>query len=153
MMPISAQMIARLSPILLVVASSVAYQLAQKAVPAAANAFAVFAVVYLLGIVACLSLTFLAGRPIGFADLQLLRAWPPWVLGATVVGIEFGYLWVYRTGWPFSTAVGVTYTLTIVVLAVIGAIFFAEELSLRRTAGLLFALTGLWLLIEPSHAP
>ena len=154
MMPINPPMIGKLSPIALVVVSSVAYQLAQRSVPATANAYVVFSLVYLLGMVACLSITFLAARPICFADIQLLRTWPAWTLGASVVGIEVGYLWVYRTGWPLGAAVGVTYTLTVVLLALIGAAFFSEELSLRRIAGVLFALTGLWLLIEPrSRAP
>ena len=146
-------MLGKLTPILLVVASSVAYQFAQKALSSAANAFSVFTLVYLIGIVLCLLLASLSGRPVGFVDLQLLRTWPPWMLGAAVVGIEVGYLLVYRAGWPLGTAVGVTYTLTIGLLAVTGAMFFSEELSLRRIAGLGFALAGLWMLIEPSHAP
>jgi len=146
-------MTAKLLPIILVVASCVSYQLAQRAMSAAANPFAVVALVYALGIVACFALAPALVRPIGFADVHLLRDWPPWLLAASVVGIEVGYLLVYRTGWSLGTTVGVTYTLTIVLVAVIGATFFAEALSLRRIAGLFFALAGLWLLLAPNHVP
>jgi len=146
-------MTAKLLPIMLVVASCVSYQLAQRSMSVAANPFAVVALVYALGIVACFALAPLVARPIGIADVHLLRDWPPWLLAASVVGIEVGYLLVYRTGWSLGTTVGVTYTLTIVLVAVIGATFFAEVLSLRRVAGLLFALAGLWLLLAPSHVP
>ena len=138
--------------ITLVVVACVAYQLAQRSMSAAANPFAMVALVYALGILACFALAPLAGRPIGIADVQLLRDWPPWLLGASVVGIEIGYLLVYRAGWSLGASVGITYTLTIVTLAVIGAVFFAEQASPRRVAGLLFALAGLWMLIEP-HRP
>jgi drug/metabolite transporter (DMT)-like permease len=143
-------MLGKLVPVLLVVVSSVAYQFAQRAVSSSANAFSVFVLVYLLGMVLCLILASLWGRPMGVADLQLLKTWPTWVLGTSVVGIEVGYLLAYRAGWPVGTAVGVTYTLTIGLLAVAGVIFLAEEISLRRVAGLAFSLAGLWLLLAPS---
>lgn len=146
-------MLGKLGPILLVVASSIIYQLAQRVVSPAVNSFLLFALVYLLGFILCVALISVSGRPIGFADVHILRTWPPWILGISVVGIEVGYLLAYRAGWPLGTAVGVTYTLTIVLLALTGAMFLSEELSLRRIAGLLFGLTGLWLLIEPSRAP
>jgi len=145
-------MLARLGPILLVVVSSVAYQFAQRAVSATANALSVFVLVYLLGMVLCLVLAPLCSRSMSVADLQLLKAWPTWLLGVSVVGIEVGYLLAYRAGWPVGTAVGVTYTLTIAVLAVAGVVFLSEEVSLRRVAGLCFSLAGLWLLLEPSRA-
>jgi drug/metabolite transporter (DMT)-like permease len=143
-------MLEKLGPVVLVVVSSVAYQFAQRAVSSSANAFSVFVLVYLLGLLLCLVLASLWGRPMVVTDLQLLRTWPTWILGAAVVGIEVGYLWAYRAGWPVSTAVGVTYTLTIAVLAIAGVIFLSEEISLRRVAGLAFSLAGLWLLLAPS---
>jgi drug/metabolite transporter (DMT)-like permease len=144
-------MLARLGPILLVVLSSVAYQFAQRAVSSTANAFSIFVLVYLLGMVLCLVLAPLWGRPMALADLQLLKTWPAWVLGVSVVGIEVGYLLAYRAGWPVGTAVGVTYTLTIAVLALAGVMFLSEELSMRRVMGLCFSLAGLWLLLGQSR--
>jgi drug/metabolite transporter (DMT)-like permease len=144
------EMLDKLGPILLIVVSSVAYQFAQRAVSSSANAFSVFVLVYLLGTLFCVVLASLWGRPVAVTDLQLLKTWPTWILGAAVVGIEVGYLWAYRTGWPVGTAVGVTYTLTIGVLAVAGVLFLSEEISLRRVAGLAFSLAGLWLLLAPS---
>jgi drug/metabolite transporter (DMT)-like permease len=144
-------MLARLGPILLVVLSSVAYQFAQRAVSSTANAFSIFVLVYLLGMVLCLVLAPLWGRPMALADLQLLKTWPTWVLGVSVVGIEVGYLLAYRAGWPVGTAVGVTYTLTIAVLALAGVMFLSEEVSMRRVTGLCFSLAGLWLLLGQSR--
>src|SRR5580704_12847472 len=144
-------MLGKLGPILLVVVSSVAYQFAQRALSSAANVFSVFVLVYLLGLVLCLVLASLWGRPMGVTDLQLLKTWPTWILGASIVGIEVGYLLAYRAGWPVGTAVGVTYTLTIALLAVAGVVFLSEEMSLRRAAGLACSLAGLWLLLEPGR--
>jgi drug/metabolite transporter (DMT)-like permease len=93
------------------------------------------------------------GKPIGLEDAALLKQWPIWVLALSVVGIEIGYLLAYRAGWPLATTTGVTYTSTMVLLALIGATFFSESISLRRAAGLALAMGGVWLLVAPTRAP
>jgi drug/metabolite transporter (DMT)-like permease len=137
----------------LVVASLVGYQLAQRTMPAGANPFTVVAIAYFLGIIACVILAPVVGKPIEFEDAALLKQWPIWVLAASVVGIEIGYLLAYRAGWPLATATGVTYTSTMVLLAIIGATFFSETISLRRAAGLVLAMGAVWLLVAPTRAP
>ena len=62
-------------------------------------------------------------------------------------------LLAYRAGWPLATTTGVTYTSTMVLLAVIGATFFSEGISPRRAAGLALAMGGVWLLVAPMRAP
>jgi drug/metabolite transporter (DMT)-like permease len=137
----------------LVVSSLVAYQLAQRSMPAGANPFTVVAIAYFLGIIACLILAPWFGKPIEVEDSALLKQLPIWALATSVVGIEIGYLLAYRAGWPIATATGVTYTSTMVLLAILGATFFSEALSVRRTTGLVLAMGGVWLLVAPPRAP
>lgn len=91
--------------------------------------------------------------PIGLADADLLRHWPIWALAASVVGIEIGYLLAYRAGWPLGTTTGITYTSTMVLLTVIGAAWFSEAMTMRRVAGIVLAIGGLWLLVTPPRTP
>jgi drug/metabolite transporter (DMT)-like permease len=144
-------MIAKVLTIGLVVASLDGYQLAQRTMPTGANPFTVVAVAYLLGIIACAFLAPTVGKPIGPDDIALLKQWPIWVLAGSVVGIEIGYLLAYRAGWPLATTTGVTYTSTMVLLAVIGANFFSEGISPRRAVGLALAMGGVWLLVAPTR--
>lgn len=55
----------------------------------------------------------------------------------------------YRIGWPLGTTTGITYTSNMVLLALIGACVFGEAITLRRAAGLLLAMAGVWLLVVP----
>jgi drug/metabolite transporter (DMT)-like permease len=146
-------MTTKLLTISLVFASLVGYQLAQRAMPTGTNPFTLVAMAYLLGMIACAILAPLFGKPIGFEVVGLFGKWQIWALAASVVGIEIGYLLAYRAGWPLATTTGITYTSTMVFLAVIGATFFDESLSLRRIAGLALAIASVWLLVAPSRAP
>lgn len=147
-------MTAKLLTIGLVVAALVGYQIAQRTMPTGANPFAVVAIAYLLGIIGCVVLAPRVGKPIGLDDAALLKHWPIWLLAGSVVGIEIGYLLAYRAGWPLATSTGVTYTATMVLLALIGATFFSEGISLRQAAGLVLAMAGVWLLVAgPARAP
>jgi drug/metabolite transporter (DMT)-like permease len=93
------------------------------------------------------------GNPFGLADVVLLTHWPIWALAGSVVGIEIGYLLAYRAGWPLGTTTGITYTASMVLLAVIGAACFSEGMTLRRSAGIVLAIGGVWLLVTPSRTP
>jgi drug/metabolite transporter (DMT)-like permease len=146
-------MTAKLLTIGLIVASLVGYQLAQRTMPTGANPFIVIAIAYFLGIIACALLAPGVGKPIGLADAALLRHWPVWVLAGSVVGIEVGYLLAYRAGWPLATTTGITYTATMVLLAIIGAAYFSEGISPRRAAGVVLAIGGVWLLVAPTRTP
>ena len=146
-------MTAKLLTIGLIVASLVGYQLAQRTMPAGANPFVVIAIAYFLGIIACALLAPGVGKPIGLADAALLRHWPVWVLAGSVVGIEVGYLLAYRAGWPLATTTGITYTASMVLLAIIGAACFSEGISPRRAAGVVLAIGGVWLLVAPTRTP
>jgi drug/metabolite transporter (DMT)-like permease len=148
-----AAMTLKLLPIGLIITSLVSYQLSQRMMPTGANPFTIVAIVYFSGIFACALLAPRVGTPIGLADVALLRHWPVWVLAGSVVGMEVGYLLVYRVGWPIGTTTGITYTATMVLLAVISATCFSEGISPRRTAGLALAIGGVWLLVTPARTP
>lgn len=139
-------------PIALVILTSVLYQLAQRAMPRGANPFALLTLVYGIGVALCCTAGVIAGGRFAAAKLLPLFSWPSWLLAASVVGIEVGYLLAYRAGWTLGSAFAVASTASTVLLALIGLCFFAETLSVRRVCGLLLALGGLWLLLAPSHS-
>ena len=138
----------KLLTILFVVVSSVAYQLAQRYAPSDTNPFRVIAVVYFLGSITCVILAPIAGSPVGFSDVRLLKQWPIWLLVASCIGCEVGYLLAYRVGWSLGNTACTSFTSTIVILAIVGATFYAEGISRRQTLGLALAVLGLWLLVK-----
>lgn len=130
----------------LVVASLTLYQVAQRAMPPTANPFALLVLVYGVALaLSALGLLLYPGKE-GLADLLREPSWAPWALGLAVVGIELGYLLVYRTGWPLALAPVVANVGTLLLLVPLGFLFFRETLSPGQLLGLLLALLGFILL-------
>jgi hypothetical protein len=135
----------RWTPILLIVISNVAYHLGQKAVPRAAHPLVATLGMYLVATVTTLALLPFLG-PASWRGAGAAAHWSVALVGLGIVGIEVGFLLAYRDGWPLaSTAVTAT-TLVALALLPIGVLVFREALSAPRVAGLLLAVSGLWLL-------
>ena len=125
-------MTALVHSIALVIASQVTYQLSVKAIPRESHPFGVLIIVYGLAMVACIVLSPLAGRPLAFADFRRLLSWPTCLLAIAVVGIEFGYLLAYRSGWKLGATFAVTSVATVAVLALLGIVWFGELIDGKR---------------------
>lgn len=133
-------------PILIVVAANAAYHLATKSTPDAVNTFASLFITYLTAAVCSLLLFFCtAGQKNLWAELGKTN-WTAYVLGAAVVGLEFGFVCIYRAGWKISIAQLVASSALTCVLLIIGLCFYREALSVRQIVGLCLAGAGLILL-------
>lgn len=136
-----------LLPILLVIVSLVAYQVAAKLSPANVTPWATLTVVYAVALaisllrVATERQSFVAD---GFVDPRFLIT--ALVLGVAVVGIEYGYLAAHRGGWELAIVGLVGAAGGTAVLATVGFALFNETLHPRRIVGLGLALAGLALL-------
>jgi len=97
-------MLAYIWPIALVVLSNVFYQICAKSVPGDINPLASLTVTYLVGAAVSLVLYFClnkdANLPAEYAKLNFA----PFVLGLAIVGLEVGFIYAYKAGWPVSTA-------------------------------------------------
>lgn len=81
--------------------------------------------------------------------LELSNAnWTTYALGVVIVGLEFGFLCVYRAGWKISTAnlyAGITLAC---VLLIVGFLFYKESISLRQILGMGACAVGLILIAK-----
>lgn len=91
-------------PIVLIVASNILYQICAKSVPKNMDVMASMTVTYLVGAV-CSGLMFFAMNrtPHLLQECSKLNA-APILLGISVVGLEVGYIYAYKVGWPVSIA-------------------------------------------------
>ena len=127
-----------------IVIGVIVYHLAQKSIPKDANPFVALAVAYLIAF--CISITALFFRGDLRKGTELLRNqdWLPVIfLGLTAVVIELGYLYAYRTGWKISTTGITTGAFTTSVLAIIGVLWFKEELTLLHATGIGLCIIGI----------
>ena len=131
-------------PIVLVIFSNTVYQICCKSTPDGINPFASLSVTYLVGAAASLILYFILGK-----EPNLLREyrqinWTPIVLGIVIVGLEVGYIYAFKAGWPVSTASIVQSSFLAIILIAVGALFYHEVISWSKIIGVIICLIGLF---------
>jgi len=129
----------------LAIAATVAYHLVLKLTPAGVNPFLSLTLTY-AGVSLLLGLSLVLG-PGPFEWRHELRAlnWTTLALAATIVALDLGFLFLYRTGYDVSLGALVTQSTASLLLLVIGVLVFRERLSLANGIGLALCLAGLWL--------
>ena len=132
-------------PIVLIVASNILYQICAKSVPKDMDVMASMTVTYLVGAV-CSGLMFAMNRtPHLLQECSKLNA-APILLGISVVGLEVGYIYAYKVGWPVSIASTVQSAFLAVALIFVGALLYNETITLQKVIGVIICLAGLYLI-------
>ena len=133
-------------PIALAVLSNVAYHLGQRAVPRAAHPIAAVFAMYVVAAVGTLALMPFAPQALTRPAVAATLHWSVVAIGLSIVGVEVAFLYAYRMGWEISRAALSTHVLLAAILVPLGVLTFREPWSVSRSAGLVLALAGLWLL-------
>ncbi|MBR2730503.1 MAG: EamA family transporter [Clostridia bacterium] len=132
-----------LYPILLIVLANTFYNICAKSTPSEINGFASLFVTY--GVAALLSLCafFLTAKNKNLPAELAKANWSSFVLGLVIIGLEIGYILAYRNGWKMNT-VSVTANISLaVILIVVAAIFYKEQITPRQIAGIAVCAGGL----------
>ena len=133
-------------PILIVVAANTVYNISAKSTPATINSFASLSVTYLIGMLCSIVMYFVTSENKNVL-LELSKAnWTAYALGVAIVGLEFGFLCVYRAGWKISVANLVASIALACVLLIVG--LYKETLSLRNILGMGVCAVGLILIAK-----
>ena len=72
--------------------------------------------------------------------------WAPFVLGLVIVGLEVGYIYAYKVGWPVSTAQMVQAAVVAIILLFVGYLLYGESLTWNKVLGIVVCLCGLGLI-------
>ncbi len=67
---------------------------------------------------------------------------PVLLLGCSLILIEFGFLYAYRTGWKIGTTSIIVSSFAAATLAFIGMLWYKEELSAINLLGIAFSIIG-----------
>lgn len=130
-------------PIILVVASNIVYQICAKSIPSAVNPLASLTVTYLVGAASSAALYFLLNRGGNlFREYSQLN-WAPFALGIAIVGLEVGFIYAYKAGWPVSTASLVQSAFLAVALLAVGLLVYREPITWNKLVGVVICLIGL----------
>ena len=136
----------QLAWLLLAIVTTVGYHLVMKATPAAVNPFLSLAATYTLGAVvffACYALA--PDAPPLREGLRPLN-WTVFALAVSVVGLDMGFLMLYRSGFDVSLGQIVTQSAAALILLVAGIALFKEKISVANLAGVALCVVGFWLI-------
>lgn len=133
-------------PILVVIGSNVIYNICAKQTPSSLNAFFSLAVTYGVAFLISLAAFFATASDKNAVHELAKTNWASFLLGLSIIGLEFGYLNVYRVGWKMNTASLTANIGLAVILILVGFLLYRETLSLRQVAGAAICIVGLVLL-------
>jgi multidrug transporter EmrE-like cation transporter len=132
--------------ITLAILSSALYHFSAKSVPSNIN----FAISLIVTYVVALGITLIAALLLpaesGFvAELKKLN-WASFLLAIAIVGIEFGFLLVYRSGWNLGIAAVLTNVVASLILVPVAILIFKDKLNWVNVMGIFVCLAGLVML-------
>lgn len=133
-------------PIALVVFSNIVYQICAKGIPKNMDAMASMTITYLVGAVCSAIMFFVMNRNGSLLQEYAKINWATIFLGVSVVGLEVGFIYAYKNGWPVSTASLVQSAFLAIALLFVGAWLYHEPISPSKIIGVGFCLIGLFFL-------
>ena len=68
------------------------------------------------------------------------------VLGLVILGLEAGWIYAYKAGWPVSTAFIVQSAILAGFLLAVGYVLYREPLAWNKVAGVVICLIGLYVI-------
>lgn len=132
--------------ITLTILSSAFYHFVAKSTPANVNFTVSLLVTYAAAFLVVLFTFYFFPLENGFvAELKKLN-WASFGLAIAVVGIEFGYLLTYRSGWDLGIAAILVTVIAALILVPVAILVFKDELSLVNILGIVVCLAGLVML-------
>ena len=133
-------------PIALVVLSNVLYQICAKRVPQDLNPFASLTITYLVGAATSIIMYYVLNRQGNIIREFGKLNWAPFLFGIVIVGLEAGWIYVYKAGWQVSVAPIVQSAFVAMILIFVGFLFYHEPLSWNKIAGIAICIVGMFLI-------
>ena len=132
--------------ITLAIASSALYHFVAKSTPANVNFPVSLLVTYAVAFIVTLVGFFFFPIQNGLAfELNQLN-WASFLLAIAIVGIEFGFLLVYRSGWNLGIAAVLVNVIASLILVPVAIYAFKDKLNWINIIGILVCLVGLVML-------
>ena len=133
-------------PVLIVVLSNTFYNICTKSTPSNVNAFGTLMLTYITAaILTGIIFLFLVKPENAILELSKVN-WTSIVLGIAIVGLELGYIFMYRSGWKVSSGALVANICLAIALLFVGAILYGENINVKQVLGIFICIAGLFLI-------
>ena len=135
-------------PLLIVVGANTIYNISTKSTPSDVNAFASLATSYFIAMLGSVVMFFLTSDSKNLLVEISKTNWSALALGIAIVGLEFGYICIYRAGWQIGVASLVANISLACVLLLIGLFVYKEVITLKQLIGMGICAVGLMLIVK-----
>lgn len=135
---------AMLWPLVLIIGSNCLYNISTKSMPSDNDSFGLLFITYVIG--GALTLIMYVMNSGRVQELGRNFSVYSLLLGVAIVGLETGYIYLYRAGWQISRGAMTANTCLAVALLFIGKFMYGEDISLRQVCGVFVCLGGLYLM-------
>ena len=135
-------------PLLVVVGANTIYNISTKSTPSDVNAFASLAASYFIAMLGSVVMFFLTADSKNFLVEISKTNWSALSLGIAIVGLEFGYICIYRAGWKIGVASLVANISLACVLLLVGLFVYKEVITLKQLLGMGICAIGLMLIVK-----
>ncbi len=135
-------------PILIVVGSNTVYNIMTKSTPGDVNPFVSLGLTYIVAALSCVIMFFATAHHKNIITELSKTNFTAWALGLAIVGLEVGYIFIYRAGWKVSSASLVANISLAVILLIVGVILYKEVISVKQLIGMAVCGLGLWLIAK-----
>lgn len=133
-------------PVLIVVLSNTFYNICTKSTPSNVNAFGTLMLTYITAAILTGAIFLFLVKPEN-AIFELSKVnWTSIVLGIAIVGLELGYIFMYRAGWKVSSGALVANICLAIALLFIGALLYGENITVKQVLGIFICIVGLFLI-------
>lgn len=130
----------------MVILANTFYNICMKSMPSDVNPFGALMVTYLVAtIISAVIFIFAVGPSNVGMEIAKIN-WTSIVLALAVVGLEVGYVFVYRAGWAVNTASVVANIGLACVLIFVGYFLYRENISFNQILGIIVCMVGLILI-------
>lgn len=129
-------------PLFLIVGSNLVYQTCSKCATKAANPFAILTATYFVAMTASFVIFCATEKGSVAAQFRAVN-WAGYLLGLAIIGLEGGFLFLYRVGWKASVGPVLTYTAVAIGLLILGALLWHEHVGWKQILGTVLCLAGI----------
>lgn len=131
---------------IITILATVVYNISQKSINHSINPFVSMIVTYITAIL--FSVFALIVLPVDRNIIDSLKQlnWASYVLGLSALGLEIGYLYIYRSGWNIAIAPLFVSIISTIVLIIVGIFLYKTKISFINGLGICLSIVGLILM-------
>lgn len=131
---------------IITILATVVYNISQKSINQSINPFISMIITYTTAIIfTILALIILPIDRNIVSSLKQLN-WASYILGISALGLEIGYLYVYRSGWNIAMAPLFVSIISTIVLIIVGIFIYKTKISFTNGLGICLSIVGLILM-------